>query len=119
MHLKEQEVIEHFLPHGKLSSSGELYLKINLKDDFVRFANDHGIAIIGIEFFHMVDNAIMPVVPITGVDCSPFLRQYSTWRETVQAINDMVTRVLEAEAQKDASLYFNPVLFDEEDWNQR
>ncbi|MHB9095983.1 MAG: hypothetical protein ACYC21_15055 [Eubacteriales bacterium] len=112
----ESSLIYKYAKYGYLSPCGELYLPINRGKELIKECDKLKIAVIGLEFFHLKGNNIVPVNPIKGIDCSPLLRQYTTWDAVVFNCNDMVLEVLKQEEKMDSNQYFNPTIIEEAGW---
>ncbi len=109
----EEMIINKYSLLGYLSPGRELYLPLNFAEDFINDCSKNNIAIIGIEFFHINNNGITPVVPFRGMDYSDILKSYSKWKEVVLTCNEKALMILQNERIQDSTEFFNPILFEE------
>jgi hypothetical protein len=112
----ESFILSKYAAFGKLSSGGEIFLPLDTRRKFVDDCTRSGIAIIGLELFHIQSEKIIPVNPISGVDNSPLLRQHRTWAQVVQHCNETAMFVLEEEAKRDDTQYYCPTIIEEHEW---
>ncbi len=112
----ESFILSKYAPFGKLSQGGEIFLPLDVRERFVDDCTRSGIAIIGLELFHIQSEKIIPANPISGVDNSPLLRQHETWVQVVQRCNETARLVLEEEAKGDDTQYYCPTLLEEHEW---
>ncbi len=109
----EEMIINKYSLLGYLSPGRELYLPLNFAEDFINDCSKNNIAIIGIEFFHINNNGIPPVVPFRSMDYSDILKSYSKWKEVVLTCNEKALMILQNERIQDSTEFFNPILFEE------
>lgn len=109
----EEMIINKYSLFEYLSPGRELYLPLDFAEDFINDCTQNNVAIIGIEFFHMNNNRIKPIVPFSGMDYSDVLKSYSKWEEVVLTCNEKALMILRNERIQDSTQLFNPTLFEE------
>lgn len=112
----EDELVAKYATYGKSTPSGEIYLPFSISEQFTNECMNLQVAIIGVDFFHVGCEYVMPTSPLNGVDCSIFLSTATSWSEVVQQCNKSVKKVLEEEVKRDCMQWFNPTLFIESEW---
>jgi hypothetical protein len=112
----EEEILVKYAKYGRNTSSGELYLPLFIYKRFVDECTSLHIAIIGIEFFHVGPDYVMPISPLNGIDSSIFLKMATDWEEVVKLCNEAAMNVLQQEEIRDPTQWYNPTLFEESEW---
>jgi hypothetical protein len=114
----EELFVTKYANYGKTSPSGELYLPLSTSNQFVNECTSLKVAIIGLEFFHIGPEYVMPVSPLSGIDCSIFLKTSMSWDEVVNRCNEAVIKVLQQEEKRDHTQWYHPTLFERDEWVQ-
>lgn len=112
----EDLLIKKFSEKVRVSQSGEIYLPIVLGKEFVNECNKLDVAIIGVDLFKRKDDNYMPVDPVSGIDNSSLLHEYSDWYKIVKNCNEFVLKVIGKEEETDNSIYFNPTVLEKTEW---
>lgn len=111
----EQSLYEKY---SKLAhvSAGEVYFDKNIAFDFIKQCTELGIAIIGVEFFHIKKNEIIPVMPPNGIDTSDILEENVDWKEVFKTCNSFAHSVISNEFTNDSNQYCSFTTLQESEW---
>lgn len=114
----EEIIFAKYARYGRSTPSGELYLPFFTGEQFIDECTRLQVAIIGIDFFYVDPEYVMPVTPLNGIDNSIFLGMNISWDEIVKRCNEAVVNVLQREEKRDAKQWYNPTLFEKSEWNR-
>ncbi|GEN45958.1 hypothetical protein [Alkalibacillus haloalkaliphilus] len=100
-------------------SAGELYFDKNIAVDFIEQCTELGIAIIGVEFFYIKKNGIIPVIPPNGIDTSDILEENVDWKEVLKKCNSFAHSVILKEFSNNSDQYCIFITFDKAEWKKK
>lgn len=99
-------------------SAGELYFDKNIAFDFIKQCTELGVAIIGVEFFYIKKNEIIPVMPPNGIDISDILEEYVDWKEVLKTCNSFAHSVISKEFSNNSNQYCTFITFEKAEWKK-
>jgi hypothetical protein len=114
----EDELVAKYATYGRSTPSDELYLPLFISKQFVDECTNLQIAIIGVDFFHIGREYVMPTSPLNGIDSSIFLKTATSWEDVVKQCNEAAMKVLQQEEKKDNTQWYNPTLFEKSEWQE-
>lgn len=114
--MREEEIIAKYAAYGRISPGGEIYLPLSTAKQFVEECTALGVAIIGLEFFHVGAHFVQPTQGI--LDASDVLKMLTSWQEAVKQCNELALWMLQEEGKNDETQWYNPTLYEEDEWNQ-
>jgi hypothetical protein len=95
-------------------SGNEMYFPLKTTIDYTVRCSELGIAILGIDFFHIINGKIVPVNPIDSIDTDIHKQRGQLWGNVVQKCNSFVLAVLNK--YSDITLYCNIVTMEESEF---
>ncbi|WLD94483.1 hypothetical protein [Alkalihalobacillus sp. AL-G] len=107
-------LFEKFSLYGKISNE-ELYLPIRKTPEFIAECNMRRLAIIGVEFYHLSGDKILPVTPISDIDLSDITNGVDDWQYALVECNKMVSKIINEKILGDDSLYCSFIVIDEKE----
>lgn len=100
--------------YGHMDSQGNLFLPLDLAEDFVRVCFQHNLALIGVDFiFRAGDDNYYHV---HSLDCREIIWSFNDWNYLVDYCNQIVWNVIDSEGKKEGTEYFIPYLMEEYEW---
>ncbi len=112
----EDKLVAKYATYGRSTSSGELYLPLFTSKQLVDECTSLQVAIIGVDFFHVGPDYVMPTSPLNGIDSSIFLKTATSWEEVVKQCNEAAIKVLKQKEKEDNTQWYNPTFFEKSEW---
>ncbi|PWI57777.1 hypothetical protein [Sulfoacidibacillus thermotolerans] len=110
-----QQLLDKY-SYAAIQSGNELYFPLSVAIEIVSDCTVSGLVVAGVEFFHIAEGKITPVVaPLNGLDCSDVLEEQKEWSLLIKQCNSAAISVLEFEAERDDSQYVNLTVLSHDD----